>query len=76
MAQKSAEITVQEYGRVEDVIHSYIDERATELPTREIARTADVTLPKVREALAHMALKHDCLVDAGAGEWRLELPEE
>lgn len=72
----STEITVLEYGRLEEIIEDRIRLRQSTLQTRTLAQEAEVSVPKVNEALLHMQRKHGCIREAGAGQWILEFPDE
>lgn len=69
------DITVLEYGRIEDAIEERVRMRDETVRTGAIAIEAAVGIEKVRESLLHMQRKHGRVTDMGVGEWELELPE-
>lgn len=73
--QPDREITVLEYSRLEDLLEARLRDGVAVIEVQAIADEADVSVPKVREAMVHLSKKHDYITDVGAGKWNIS-PEE
>jgi DNA-binding IclR family transcriptional regulator len=69
------DVTVAEFGRLQEVIGADLDTGVREFDVQTLAQRANLTDAKVYTALSHLAQKHDYISDAGEGTWRIETEE-
>lgn len=73
--KREPDITVREFGRIEDHIEAEIQRGRREFCAVPLAEATDLSVPKIYEALQHLEQKHAYFSDLGAGQWRIEEPE-
>lgn len=79
MATKTSskpDITVLEFGRLEDTIDARIRDGQRDFSVGELVETAEISEPKVREAMRHLQGKYDYILQIGSGEWHFDVPLE
>jgi DNA-binding FadR family transcriptional regulator len=77
MATKTSskpDITVLEFGRLEDYIDERIPEGQREFSIGELSEAAEISEAKVREAMRHLQGKHDYITERGEGTWHFDVP--
>lgn len=73
--KKEPDITVLEFGRLEDHIIAELDRGQREFRAAQLADATDLSIAKVYEALLHLEKKHEHVSELAAGRWEIELPE-
>jgi hypothetical protein len=79
MATKTSskpDITVLEFGRLEDTIDARIRDGQRDFTVAELVETAEISEAKVREAMRHLQGKYDYISQTGTGEWHFDVPED
>ena len=79
MATKTSskpDITVLEFGRLEDTIDARIRDGQRDFTVGELVETAEISEAKVREAMRHLQGKYDYISQTGTGEWHFDVPLE
>jgi DNA-binding GntR family transcriptional regulator len=79
MATKTSskpDITVLEFGRLEDYIDERIPEGQREFSIEELSEAAEISEAKVREAMRHLQGKHDYITERGEATWHFDVPGE
>lgn len=71
-SEPKPDITLLEFGRLEDEILDGIVSGECEFRTVELAERADLSMAKVNEAMLHLSRKHAHVDDIGGGAWRIE----
>jgi tRNA U38,U39,U40 pseudouridine synthase TruA len=70
----SPDITVLEYGRLEDTIDARIRDGQRRFTLDYLVETAEISEPKVREAMRHLQGKHDYISQTESDEWHFAVP--
>jgi hypothetical protein len=79
MATKTSskpDITVLEFGRLEDTIDARIRDGQRDFSVGELVEAAEISEAKVREAMRHLQGKYDYITETGDGEWHFDVPED
>jgi hypothetical protein len=70
------DITVLEFGQLEDAIDEALNTGQRTFSVGELATRANLTDAKVHEAMVHLCGKHDYITERAGGEWHFDVPGE
>lgn len=73
--KRDPDISVVEFGRLEDYLEREIQLGRREFSAAELNEATDLSVAKVYEALRHLEQKHEHVTELGAGRWRINEPE-
>ena len=73
-ASSTPDITVLEYGRLEDTIDARIRDGQRRFTLDYLVETAEVEEAKGVEAMQHLQGKHDYISQSGRDEWHFDVP--
>lgn len=68
---KSRNVSVLEYGRIEDTVTSRVADGERVVEAAEISVAAGVEVEKVFEMMRHMERKYDAVANVGVGRWEI-----
>jgi hypothetical protein len=71
----TADVTVREYGAIQDVIEERIRARESTVDIDTLVEATGLKVATIETTMAHLLDKHEYISRAGVGEWRFELPE-
>jgi len=69
------DVTVREYGAIQDVIEERIRARESTIDVDTLVEATGLEVATIETTMAHLVSKHEYISKAGVGEWHFELPE-